>query len=172
MAQLDESSAPSHVPSPQQYWPLGLPLVLLMQSFEQLLQSSPASQVPLLLHADGSHELVPSLHVSPPVQGSPLSLPELSDAPTLSAALDRAAGGDAGGDREQSLALARKGVDEARAANLELILGINGLLRARVLRVIGGPELEAELEAQIVDTYDLYAARGEFDGMLPQILLE
>lgn len=36
----------------QQYWPLGLPFVFARQSFEQLLQFSPASQAPLLLQLD------------------------------------------------------------------------------------------------------------------------
>jgi DNA repair exonuclease SbcCD ATPase subunit len=43
------------------------------------------------------------------VQGSPLTQPELDDAASLAAALDRAAGGDTGGEREQSL------FDRARA---------------------------------------------------------
>lgn len=76
------------------------------------------------------------------------------------------------GDREQSLAMAKRSVEEARAAALDLIVAFNGLLRARVLRWIGGPDQEAELEAQISDSYQWFADRREFDGFFPHILLE
>jgi len=62
-------------------------------------------------------------------------------------------------------------VEEAQAAGLDLILAYNGFLRARVLRLVGGPEQEAELEAQIEDSHQLLVD-GSFGGFLPHALLE
>ena len=75
------------------------------------------------------------------------------------------------GDREQSLSLARRSVEKARADDLGLIQSFNGTLRARVLRTIGGAQHRDELEAQIIEVLDLIERR-ELEGLLPHILLE
>ena len=74
-------------------------------------------------------------------------------------------------DHEGSLALASRGVEEARAGDLILPWLMGGLLRARVLRMLGEPQRESELEAQIAETLGL-AERTQANGWLPLILLE
>ncbi len=75
------------------------------------------------------------------------------------------------GDRERSLALASRGVEQARAKGIDLSLALQGTLRARVLRTIGGSEQEDELDAQIVETLEVIE-RTELWGLLPRVLLE
>jgi hypothetical protein len=48
---------------------------------------------------------------------------------------------------------------------------VQGLLAARVLRMVGGPQLQDDLEAQIAETLDLIQ-RMDMKGLLPLILLE
>jgi hypothetical protein len=74
-------------------------------------------------------------------------------------------------DRERSLALARGAVEQARANALPLVTAVNGLHRARVLRMIGGPQHQHELEAQIVESFDLLQRAG-MKSWFPLILLE
>ena len=75
------------------------------------------------------------------------------------------------GDRERSLILARRGVERARASELDM-LGVGlGALRARVLRMVGGLEQQGELEAQIAATLGLIQ-RTDAQGWLPFVLLE
>ena len=75
------------------------------------------------------------------------------------------------GEHERALALARKSVERTRAAGLDLILADSGVLRARVLRTVGGPPEREELEAQIAETLALIEGRG-LNGFLPLLLLE
>ena len=106
------------------------------------------------------------------VQGSPLAQPELSDAPSLAAALDRAAGVDAGGEREQSLfdraraefeehftatgrprrprVDAEKALDEARAEE--------GALRERLDALERDVEAEAGLRREVAELESAGAA--------------
>src|SRR5207245_1695268 len=64
------------------------------------------------------------------------------------------------GERERSLTLARKGVEQARAASLDLMRCHQGMMRARVLRMVGGVQHQGELEAQIAETLELIACSG------------
>jgi adenylate cyclase len=75
------------------------------------------------------------------------------------------------GDRERSLALAQRGVEQARANALDLPRLFQGALRARVLRMVGGLQHQVELEAQIAETLDLIL-RADAKGWLPFVLLE
>jgi hypothetical protein len=75
------------------------------------------------------------------------------------------------GDRERSLALALRGVEQARANALDLVRAIHGTLRARVLRMIGGRQHQRELEAQIAEALDLIQ-RTDMESWLPLLLLE
>jgi class 3 adenylate cyclase/tetratricopeptide (TPR) repeat protein len=75
------------------------------------------------------------------------------------------------GDYERSLALARSGVEQARANALDLPRLIEGVFRARVLRMVGGVQHQDELEAQIAETLELIQ-RTDAKGLLPLVLLE
>ena len=75
------------------------------------------------------------------------------------------------GDRERSRTLARSAVEQARSNALPLVTAIAGLHRARVLRMIGGPQRQHELEAQIVEAFDLFQ-RADMKSWIPLILLE
>ena len=75
------------------------------------------------------------------------------------------------GNHERSLALAGRGVEQARANKLILPLLIGCILRARVLRVVGGVQHQGDLEAQIAETLELIQ-RTDSKGWLPLILLE
>jgi tetratricopeptide (TPR) repeat protein len=75
------------------------------------------------------------------------------------------------GDRERGLALARSAVEQARANALPLVIAIAGLHRARTLRMIGEPQHQHELEAQIVESFELFQ-RADMKSWLPLILLE
>ena len=75
------------------------------------------------------------------------------------------------GDRERSLALAQRGVEQARANALDLARWAQGALRARVLRMVGGLQHQSEIEAQIAETLELIQ-RADAKGWLPFILLE
>jgi hypothetical protein len=75
------------------------------------------------------------------------------------------------GDRDRSLALARRAVEHARTNALPLVIAINGLHRARVLRMIGGPQHLHDLEAQIAEAFDLFQ-RADMKSWVPLILLE
>ena len=74
-------------------------------------------------------------------------------------------------DRERSLALAQRGVEQTRAYQLDLPRIFQGLLRARVLRMVGGVQHQGELEAQIAETLELIQ-RVDAQGWLPLVLLE
>ena len=75
------------------------------------------------------------------------------------------------GDRERSLTLARRGVEQARANALDTARIIQGILAARVLRMVGGLQHQDELEAQIAETLELIQ-RTDAKGWLPLLLLE
>jgi class 3 adenylate cyclase/tetratricopeptide (TPR) repeat protein len=75
------------------------------------------------------------------------------------------------GDRERALALALRAVEQAHADALPLVIAINGLHRARVLRTIGGPQRQDELEGQIVEAFDVLQ-RADMKAWLPLLLLE
>jgi hypothetical protein len=75
------------------------------------------------------------------------------------------------GDRERSLALAQRGVEQTRAYQLDLPRIFQGALRARVLRMAGGLQHQVELEAQIAETLELIL-RADAKGWLPLVLLE
>ena len=75
------------------------------------------------------------------------------------------------GDRETSLALARVGVERAEASGLNNPCIFQGALRARVLRMIGGPEQHDELAAQIARTLELIE-HTDGRGWQPTVLLE
>jgi adenylate cyclase len=75
------------------------------------------------------------------------------------------------GDHERSLDLALRAMEQARANALDLVRAIHGTLRARVLRMIGGPQHQRELEAQIAETLDLIQ-RTDMKSWLPLLLLE
>ena len=75
------------------------------------------------------------------------------------------------GDRERSLALARSAVEHARANGVPLVTAIDGIHRARVLRVIGGPQYQHELEAQVAEAFELFL-RADMKSWIPLILLE
>jgi hypothetical protein len=74
------------------------------------------------------------------------------------------------GDRERSPVLAQQGVDETRAGSVIMPWLMSGMLRTRVLRMLGAPHLEA-LEAQIAEILE-GIQRDHFDGWLPLVLLE
>jgi hypothetical protein len=74
-------------------------------------------------------------------------------------------------DHERSPALASRGVKEARASDLMLPWLMSGVLRARVLRMLGVPEHHTQLEAQIRETLGMIQ-QSEAHGWLPLILLE
>ena len=75
------------------------------------------------------------------------------------------------GDPERSLGLARTGVEQARANALDLLRVTQGVLGARVLRMVGGLQHQGELEAQIAETLDVIQRTGG-KRWLPLILLE
>ena len=75
------------------------------------------------------------------------------------------------GDQERSLALARSGVEQTRAHELDFPRLIQGALRAHVLRMVGGVQHQDELEAQITETLELIQ-RTDAQGWLPLVLLE
>jgi hypothetical protein len=75
------------------------------------------------------------------------------------------------GDHDRALALARKSVERSRVEGLDLILTFNGVLRARVLRTVGEPRDQEELETQIAETLGLIEKWG-MKGFLPHLLLE
>jgi hypothetical protein len=75
------------------------------------------------------------------------------------------------GDGERSLALALSAVEQAHANALDLPRVTNGVLRARVLRMVGGLQHQGELEAQIAETLDLMQ-RADMKAWIPLVLLE
>jgi class 3 adenylate cyclase/tetratricopeptide (TPR) repeat protein len=76
------------------------------------------------------------------------------------------------GDSEGSASLAKRGVDEARVNRLVLLPWLmSGVLRSRVLRMLGAPEHHEELAAQIRETLGLIQSSGA-NGWLPMILAE
>jgi class 3 adenylate cyclase/tetratricopeptide (TPR) repeat protein len=75
------------------------------------------------------------------------------------------------GAREQSLTLARRGVERARNQALDNVRMLQGLFCARVLRTVGGPECYAELQARIEETLEV-VQRTRAKGFLPMLLLE
>jgi hypothetical protein len=75
------------------------------------------------------------------------------------------------GDRERSPALARRGIEQTRAHELDLPRIVQGVLRARMLRMVGGLQHQGELEAQIAETLELIE-RPDARGWLLLILLE
>jgi class 3 adenylate cyclase/tetratricopeptide (TPR) repeat protein len=74
-------------------------------------------------------------------------------------------------DRERSLALARSAVEQTRSNATPLVTAIAGVDRARVLRMIGGPEHQHELEGQIAEALELFQ-RADMKAWLPLVLLE
>jgi tetratricopeptide (TPR) repeat protein len=74
------------------------------------------------------------------------------------------------GDRDRSLALARRGVEQATANALDWPRVMQGALAARVLRM-AGDQYRDELEARIVETLELIQ-QADMVGMLPLVLLE
>jgi len=74
-------------------------------------------------------------------------------------------------DVERSPALAKRGVDEARASDVALPWLMSGALRARVLRMAGSAEHQRDLEAQIAETLELID-QTEMNAWLPLVLLE
>jgi len=75
------------------------------------------------------------------------------------------------GEREKSLALAGSAVEQARANGLALPQAIQGVYRARVLRVAGGLDHQHKLEAQIAEALEM-VERTDFKAGLPMLLLE
>jgi hypothetical protein len=74
-------------------------------------------------------------------------------------------------DHERSPALASRGVDQARSSTVILPWLMSGVLRSRVLRMLGTPQHHGDLEAQIAETLGLIQ-RTEARGWLPLVLLE
>ena len=75
-------------------------------------------------------------------------------------------------DPGRSADLAKRGVDEARANELVLLPWLmSGVLRSRVLRMLGAPRHHDELEAQIAETLGLVQSSGAH-GWLPMVLAE
>ena len=72
------------------------------------------------------------------------------------------------GDAERSLDLARRGVEKTRADAVDCALIYAGALRARVLCILGEPEYQPELEAQIAETLELIQ-RWDMKALLPLI---
>jgi hypothetical protein len=75
------------------------------------------------------------------------------------------------GANERSVILALSAVEQARANALDVPRIINGALRARVLRMVGGLQHQRELEVQIAETLDLIQ-RTDMKSWLPLLLLE
>jgi hypothetical protein len=75
------------------------------------------------------------------------------------------------GDRERSLALARRGVEQARANAVVMPRVTQGALAARVLRMVGGLQHQDEIEARITETLALMQST-DMKGWLPLLLLE
>jgi class 3 adenylate cyclase/tetratricopeptide (TPR) repeat protein len=75
------------------------------------------------------------------------------------------------GDHERSLALARRGVEQTRANELDIPRILQGALLARVLRMVGGLQHQGEFEAQIAETLEVIQ-RTDSKGWLPFLLFE
>jgi len=75
------------------------------------------------------------------------------------------------GDHERALALALKSVERPRAEGLDLILTFSAVLRARVLRIVGGQREQEALDNQIAEILALIEKWG-MNGFLPLVLLE
>jgi hypothetical protein len=75
------------------------------------------------------------------------------------------------GDHERSLDLARKGVEQALANELDLPRVNQGVFCARVLRIAGGLRHQDEIEARIAETIELIQSTG-LTSFLPLVLLE
>jgi len=67
--------------------------------------------------------------------------------------------------------MASRGVESARAANLPAAVGLMGVYRARVRRMLGETEPRHELDMQVSETL-APLEKMEWHGVIPNLLLE
>jgi hypothetical protein len=75
------------------------------------------------------------------------------------------------GHKQEAFSMASRGVERAHAANLVGVEGFMAALRARTWRMLGGLDLQDELEAQISESLAILA-KAEWPGWMPNLLLE